>query len=188
MPANNKRAIRIMSLYVNILIFLGVVAASYSLDRVKLWQGNTNFHNPINWNPPHVPCSASRVILPSDRKLVVMMAPETTVIREIVLPMNGEIILPSDGAIILDDKFSRNDNCKKEDVVYVGKKLSSWLDPNSWATRDNQAKDITVSAVPHAERIPCAHDKVVFPQGKSFRLLLPEVEVAVGSLSILGEI
>ncbi|XP_071452940.1 protein amnionless-like [Hetaerina americana] len=61
------------------------------------------------------------------------------------------------------------------------------MNPRSWAPEDENSNALINSPVPHAEQIPCEHDKVVFPSGSNFRVILPRVSTAIGSLIIEGQ-
>ncbi|XP_046394641.1 protein amnionless isoform X2 [Ischnura elegans] len=155
--------------------------------RTKVWHGNTNFQNPYNWRPSHVPCSNSRVIFDSARDLLVMLSPVQTTVKELVLPYNGAIVFPTNGALMFTSDKAVNDHCKNEDVYYVGTELSAWMNPVSWGEKGENTNLGTNSPVPHAERIPCEHDKVMFPSGSGYRVILPRVSTAVGSINIDGQ-
>jgi hypothetical protein len=70
------------------------------------------------------------------------------------------------------------------DIVFTRSWSAAWLDPANWKMEGLVATD----PVPHLERIPCTHDHVVFPEGSSFRVRLPEVAVTVGTISLLGQV
>lgn len=70
------------------------------------------------------------------------------------------------------------------DIVFTRSWSAAWLDPANWNTEGQSATE----PVPHLERIPCTHDHVVFPEGSSFRVRLPEVAVTVATVSLLGQV
>ncbi|GFG29774.1 hypothetical protein Cfor_03340, partial [Coptotermes formosanus] len=70
------------------------------------------------------------------------------------------------------------------DIVFTRSWSAAWLDPANWKTEGRR----TAEAVPHLERIPCTHDRIVFPEGSSFRVRLPDVAVTVGRISLLGQV
>jgi hypothetical protein len=70
------------------------------------------------------------------------------------------------------------------DIVFTRSWSAAWLDPANWKTEGR----VTTEPVPHLERIPCSHDHVVFPEGSSFRVRLPEMAVTVGAISLLGQV
>jgi len=70
------------------------------------------------------------------------------------------------------------------DIVFTRSWSAAWLDRANWKTEGRRATE----PVPHLERIPCTHDRIVFPKGSSFRVRLPEVAVTVGAISLLGQV
>lgn len=70
------------------------------------------------------------------------------------------------------------------DIVFTRSWSAAWLDPGNWKREGRR----TGQPVPHLERIPCTHDRVVFPEGSSFRVRLPDVAVTVGKISLLGQV
>jgi hypothetical protein len=70
------------------------------------------------------------------------------------------------------------------DIVFTRSWSAAWLDPANWKMEGRTTTD----PVPHLERIPCTHDHIVFPEGSSFRVRLPEVVVTVGTISLLGQV
>ncbi|KAJ4444373.1 hypothetical protein ANN_06165 [Periplaneta americana] len=146
----------------------------------KTWIPNTNYDNPSNWDLGRVPSYNDRVIFPSEMESAVQLRDGATTVRELVLPSNGEILLPFTGSLVVTGK-SRPES---EDVVFTRSWAAAWLDPDNWLTEGRRAS----RAVPHLERIPCTHDRILFPEGSSFRVRLPEVVVTVGTISLLGQV
>jgi hypothetical protein len=70
------------------------------------------------------------------------------------------------------------------DIVFTRSWSAAWLDPANWKTEGRRTAD----PVPHLERIPCTNDLIVFPEGGTFRVRLPDVTVTVGRISLLGQV
>lgn len=70
------------------------------------------------------------------------------------------------------------------DIVFLRSWAAAWLNPANWRAAERR----TAEPVPHLERIPCTHDRVIFPEGSSFRVRLPDVSVTVGRISLLGQV
>lgn len=51
-----------------------------------------------------------------------------------------------------------------------------WVDPENWSSQQVNL------ATPHAERIPCEHDTVVFDPGHSFSVVVPDLPINIGSV------
>lgn len=77
----------------------------------KVWMRNTSYDNPQNWNLARVPCSTDRVIFPSQIEVAVMFKDGSTVVKEMVLPSNGEIMLPLTGSLTIGGGSVLKDKC-----------------------------------------------------------------------------
>ncbi|PNF23689.1 hypothetical protein B7P43_G02472 [Cryptotermes secundus] len=165
------------------VLIICVLSVRYTGGVRKTWIRNTNFNNPYNWDLARVPCSNDRVIIPSQIESAIQLKDGSTVVKELVLPSNGEIMLPLTGSLLITGDFRAKDKCRGEDIVFTRSWSAAWLDPANWKTEGR----VTTDPVPHLERIPCTHDHIVFPEGSTFRVHLPEVVVTVGSISLLGQ-
>jgi len=70
------------------------------------------------------------------------------------------------------------------DIVFTRSWSAAWLDPANWKVEGQ----LTAEPVPHLERIPCTNDRIVFQEGNTFRVRLPDVAVTVGRISLLGQV
>lgn len=165
------------------VLIICVLSVRYSGGVTKTWTRDTNFDNPYNWDLARVPCSNDRVIIPSQVESAIRLKDGSTKMKELVLPTNGEIMLPLTGSLLITGDSRAKDKCPGEDIVFTRSWAAAWLDPANWKTEGRAATD----PVPHLERIPCTHDHIVFPEGSSFRVRLPEVVVTVGTISLLGQ-
>jgi len=77
----------------------------------KVWMRNTSYDNPHNWNLARVPCSTDRVIFPSQIEVAVQFKDGSTVVKEVVLPSNGEIMLPLTGSLTIGGGSVLKDKC-----------------------------------------------------------------------------
>jgi len=77
----------------------------------KVWMRNTNYDNPSNWNLARVPCSTDRVIFPSQMEVAVQFKDGSTMVKEMVLPSNGEIMLPLTGSLTIGGNSILQDKC-----------------------------------------------------------------------------
>lgn len=77
----------------------------------KIWMRNTNYDNPRNWNLARVPCSTDRVIFPSQIDVAVQFKDGSTMVKELVLPSNGEIMLPLTGSLNIGGDSVLKDKC-----------------------------------------------------------------------------
>jgi hypothetical protein len=80
----------------------------------KIWTRNTNYDNPLNWDLARVPCSTDRVIFPSQIESAVQFKDGRTVMKEMVLPSNGEILLPLTGSLTIGGDSIPKDKCPGE--------------------------------------------------------------------------
>ena len=79
----------------------------------KTWIPNTNYDNPSNWDLQRVPCQTDKVIFPSYLQSTVQFRDGSTVMKELVLPSDGEIILPITGSLEVTGK-STSKECTGE--------------------------------------------------------------------------
>jgi hypothetical protein len=93
--------------------------AHYTGGVTKTWIRNTNFDNPYNWDLARVPCSIDRVIIPVQTESAIQLKDGSTIIRELVLPSNGEIILPLTGSLLITGNSRAKDKCPGEgNILY----------------------------------------------------------------------
>lgn len=80
-------------------------------SETKNWTRNTNYDNPLNWDLARVPCSTDRVIFPSQIEAAVQFRDGSTVVKEMVLPSNGEIMLPLTCSLAIGGNSVLKDKC-----------------------------------------------------------------------------
>lgn len=115
---------------------------------IKEWRPlDADWSNRNNWDGGLLPCSTSRVVLPED-VVVSVFVNGTVSWRELVMPQTGELVL---GKVT----FAMDGPCQVGEAKFKRWQASSWFDPDRWTPSQEQAL-----AVPHSERIPCAHDAV----------------------------
>lgn len=62
--------------------------------------------------------------------------------------------------------------------------IEPWLKSTNWQIKNNKKENI---AIPHAERIPCQFDNVIFPNESTFWVQYPEVTISINSFNIEGK-
>ncbi|XP_075225313.1 amnion associated transmembrane protein [Lycorma delicatula] len=166
-----------------ILVFLqGILVSDVLLMRTRTWlmSGNTNFNNSLNWDLGRVPCSQDNVIFPRRMSFVVRLPEGETILRQLVLPPDGELLLPFNGKLLMSNLNDNSDECHgKDTIVFTKWNIPSWMDPKSWSGNN--------PATPDFEAIPCQTDSVVFPKESSFSVVMPDTPVVVAALSIDGK-
>ncbi|RZF36737.1 hypothetical protein LSTR_LSTR005050 [Laodelphax striatellus] len=167
-------------------LILGLVAISTGDEGVqplttKTWLGDMNFLNGINWNLKRRPCWKDRAILPVSLELAVRLPDGDTALRQLVLPRDGEVLLPKRGALTVSDTENlqtiAGKSCPGEDIHFLRSKIPLWADPDNWDGHN--------TATPDLEAIPCATDKVLFPDN-SFSILMPDTPPRVAALNVFG--
>lgn len=73
--------------------------------------------------------------------------------------------MPETGELVLEDLILNADDakepCSDDQVKFVNWKPSSWFNPDYWRIAESNGAVIQQPlAIPHSERIPCAHDSV----------------------------
>jgi hypothetical protein len=61
-----------------------------------------------------VPCSNDRVIIPSQTESAIRLKDGSTMMKELVLPTNGEIVLPLTGSLLIAGDSRAKDKCPGE--------------------------------------------------------------------------
>ncbi|XP_063240406.1 protein amnionless isoform X3 [Bacillus rossius redtenbacheri] len=150
----------------------------------KTWLPDTNYGNPANWDARRVPCSADRAVFPRGASFSVLLPGGSTGVRALVLPPSGELMLPPDCELAVTGRARPRADCPDpKDVVFSRRGAAPWLLPGNW--RSDAPGDWP--ATPHAHRVPCQEDAVVFPGGRSFGVELPREPVYVRRLSLQGQ-
>jgi Amnionless len=75
------------------------------------------------------------------------------------------------------------------DVEFIGSRTYFWLDSANWNGPGGEPlPGGENSPIPHSERIPCETDQVIFMNGGTFQVQLPNVPIKVGLLNIQGQV
>ncbi|XP_059488087.1 protein amnionless isoform X2 [Neocloeon triangulifer] len=174
------------NLFFALIINLCLVISQTNADAVKTWMPNTNYWDPMNWDVKRMPCRNDLVIFPSSLSASIALHPGATSVKGIVLPTTGELLL-SNGDLILTG-LQNASGCIGEDVEFTGGEARYWLDPGNWNGPSGEPlKGGQNSPIPHSERIPCETDQVIFLNGGTFQVQLPDVPVKVGAVNIEGK-
>lgn len=174
------------------IISSGLVVSFFTIclaikQDVKTWNPTTNFLNPRNWENGQLPCANDRIIFPSNSPVITMM-PQSVVVKEMILPLNGEVIFPQNAVIELTGE-NREGACTGKDVHF--KKLTDyWYDPINWNITSDQAfprsPNRRNAAVPHCLLVPCVTDKVRFAENTTFQAYVIYPITKVASMEING--
>ena len=95
----------------------------------KTWLPNTNYDNPRNWDLQRVPCKADRVTFPGYLQTAVRFRDGSTIMRELVLPSDGEIILPTTGSLEVTGKL------KSEDCAGEGERANDHRESSNYSSK-----------------------------------------------------
>ncbi|KAF4524648.1 hypothetical protein B566_EDAN013758 [Ephemera danica] len=155
---------------------LSYIIIGISTATIKTWYPNTNFWNPENWDLKRSPCRSDLVQFPATAEVAVSLHAGTTALREIVLPINGELVLAEGQLLVTGLSGTTSAGCPGEELTFIGGGERAWLDSKNWRDADgNDWPGGEDSPVPHAERVPCPTDQVVFPEGSTFKVRLPDI-------------
>lgn len=124
---------------------------------IKEWSPlDSDWQNRNNWDGGRLPCWRSRVVLPEEVVISVFVN-GSVAWSELVMPQTGELVL-DDLTLAVDDT---QQPCPLGEVKFKNWRPASWFDPDRW--RIAQVDGLVIQqplAIPHSERIPCAHDSV----------------------------
>ena len=134
-------------------------------SRLKVWRQKTNLIDPKNWEDDKLPCNSDILIFPEKSYELIKLPDFNT----------QEIILPKDGGFVLDGSLAfqaKNSSCKPNQMKKF-KPISqhNWLFSENWITAydsEESKEEMDNQAIPHAERVPCDNDQVVFPINNSY--------------------
>lgn len=163
--------VRVISMVVVINLAIHQCCAS-----TKKWTQDVNFNNSVNWDLGSVPCSQDTVIFPEMTSVVYLQS--DSVLREVVLPKNGQVILSNTMTIAFSDDRNDDPQCNGRDVTFTADKPKHWFDPDNWEATEGP---VTVET----EKIPCRYDNVVFPDDKMYSVALNQ-SISVGRINIAG--
>lgn len=133
---------------------------------------DADWQNRNDWDGGRLPCWRSTVVLPEDAVVSVFVNGSVSW---------GELVMPQTGELVLDRvTFATDSNtpCDSMQVKFRNWQASSWFDPDRWSDADGSS-----SAVPHSERIPCAHDTVHLSDKRALALDFNRIHsITVGQL------
>ncbi len=152
--------------------FLGVCSCSS-----KQWIPDVNFNNPQNWDGGKLPCANNRIIFP-DTVNAVLLQTSISSVKEIILPNNGQLVMLNNMNLSFSDTPSDAD-CNSEDINFIRTDSENWFDPDNW-------QDLDALVTVETERVPCQFDKVLFPEGKLFKVNMG-ASVTIGEMSFSGK-
>ncbi|XP_037072751.1 protein amnionless-like [Pollicipes pollicipes] len=169
-----------MSCSAVLFLLSSVLAAGPTAASLKSWGRDLNVDTASNWAGARTPC-AGQVALFSANQALAVYVHQKMVTRQLILPNNGEMILGNGAYVAFADRVAPKDSrCKGaggSTVAFRRTPGDNWFDASSW----HQAA--LPSPVPHAERVPCPQDAVLFPDNMTYRARV-ERPVAVTALTI----
>uniref|UniRef100_T1IPV0 Uncharacterized protein n=1 Tax=Strigamia maritima TaxID=126957 RepID=T1IPV0_STRMM len=150
---------------------------------VKVWHPKINFTNPADWSEGQLPRSCDRAVIPALSAVSVNFA-SNLLLRELVLPLEGEIVLSEGSSLTFGAQSS---DCKDpKDVQYNPPSVNSWYEPSSWSVPVEEEENRTLP-IPESERVPCQYDSVEFPVNSSYRVSIGGPTIKITSLLIDGK-
>lgn len=148
-----------------LLIITLLISLKNCESRLKVWKQKTNLIDPKNWEDDEIPCNSDVIIFPEKSYELIKMPDFNT----------KEIILPKDGGFVLDGSLnfqSKSSSCKPNQVKkFKPVSQHKWLFSENWITAygsEETKEEMENQAIPHAERVPCDNDQVVFPINNSY--------------------
>ena len=132
---------------------------------LRVWKQKTNIIDPNNWENNEIPCASDTLLFPSKSYELIKLSNFNT--KEIILPKDGGFVF--DGTLKFQEK---NASCKSKKVrKFKAISQHKWLSSSNWITAydvDERRESLNNLAIPHAERVPCDNDHVVFPLNNSY--------------------
>ncbi|XP_053668847.1 protein amnionless [Anopheles marshallii] len=138
----------------------------HTTHSTKVWLPQVDFADSSNWVPARVPSPQQTIVFPSKLNALVSLPAGIMTVSSLVLPQQGGLLFP-------EHSFSLNvvsqDPSSLSVAVFKAPGRTPYYSGNNWATYDEQrlARQAPNAAVPHAERVPCQYETVVFETGKS---------------------
>jgi hypothetical protein len=125
---------------------------------IKEWRpADTDWQNKDNWEGGALPCWRSRVVLPEEVVISVFLN-GSVAWSELVMPQTGELVLED---LTLNAPETIQERCSNQEIKFKNWRPSSWFDPDRWQIAESDGTIVPQPlAIPHSERIPCAHDSV----------------------------
>lgn len=134
------------------------VSSSTEAQHIKEWHpADTDWQNKDNWEGGTLPCWRSQVVMPEEVVISVFLN-GSVAWSELVMPQTGELVL-DDLTLNVD---TPQEHCNNQgEVKFKNWKPSSWFNPDRWQIAESDGTIVPQPlAIPHSERIPCAHDSV----------------------------
>ncbi|EFX72558.1 hypothetical protein DAPPUDRAFT_254308 [Daphnia pulex] len=149
-----------MAIRRSVIYYLAALLAVSSTEAyIKEWRpADTDWQNKDNWEGGALPCWRSRVVLPEEVVISVFLN-GSVAWSELVMPQTGELVL--EDLTLNAPETSQERYCSNQEIKFKNWRPSSWFDPDRWQIAESDGTIVPQPlAIPHSERIPCAHDSV----------------------------
>ena len=109
------------------------------------------------------------MILPQDGAVSIVVDGAAVAFKTLVLADNGQLVLADESSVRLGSLAANTSTeesaaaagCRSGQVSFANWRPRSWFDPSHWTLVDETDAVVDSLAVPHSDRIPCAHDSVL---------------------------